>query len=69
MRDPATGNYLLDVFCEPHDGDAWMCRGDEKIRLTDRDIIHHTHYGIPFLAPSWSCCSRPSTPAGSAVTR
>jgi hypothetical protein len=26
LRDPATGNYLLDVFREPHDGDteeAW----------------------------------------------
>jgi hypothetical protein len=51
MRDPATGNYLLDVFCKPHDGDIWICRRDETIRLTYRDIIHHTHDGIPYLAP------------------
>lgn len=24
LRDPATGNYLLDVFREPHDGDTWI---------------------------------------------
>ncbi|HEX3960300.1 MAG TPA: hypothetical protein VHZ03_27295 [Trebonia sp.] len=51
LRDPATGNYLLDVFREPHDGDTWICRRDEAIRLPYRDIIHHTHDGIPYLAP------------------
>ncbi|MFJ2176174.1 nucleotidyltransferase domain-containing protein [Streptomyces sp. NPDC087851] len=51
LRDPATGNYLLDVFREPHDGDTWICRRDERIRLPFRDIIHHTHDGIPYLAP------------------
>ncbi len=25
LRDPATGNYLVDVFREPHDGDTWIC--------------------------------------------
>jgi hypothetical protein len=51
MRDLATGNYLRDVFCEPHDGDTWICRRDETIRLTYRDIIHRIHDGIPYLAP------------------
>ena len=51
LRDPATGNYLLDVFREPHDGDTWIYRRDETIRLPYRDIIHHTHDGIPYLAP------------------
>ena len=51
LRDPATGNYLLDVFREPHDGDTWICRRDETIRLPYRDIIHHTQDGIPYLAP------------------
>lgn len=51
LRDPATGNYLLDVFREPHDGDTWICRRDEKIRLPYSDIIHHTQDGIPYLAP------------------
>jgi hypothetical protein len=39
IRDPATGNYLLDVFREPHDGDTWICRRDETIRLPYSDII------------------------------
>lgn len=51
LRDPATGNYLLDVFREPHDGDTWICRRDERIRLPYSDIIQHTQDGIPYLAP------------------
>jgi hypothetical protein len=51
LRDPATDNYLLDVFREPHDGDTWICRRDETIRLPYSDIIHHTQGGIPYLAP------------------
>jgi hypothetical protein len=51
LRDPATGNYLLDVFREPHDGDTWICRRDETIRFPYSDIIHHTDNGIPYLAP------------------
>jgi hypothetical protein len=51
LRDPATSNYLLDVFREPHDGDIWICRRDETIRLPYSDIVHHTQDGIPYLAP------------------
>ena len=51
LRDRATGDYLLDVFREPHDGDTWICRRDETIRLPYRDIIHRTADGIPYLAP------------------
>jgi hypothetical protein len=51
VRDPATGNYLVDVFREPHDGDTWICRRDETIRLPYRDIIRRTRDGIPYLAP------------------
>ncbi|WP_420037228.1 nucleotidyltransferase domain-containing protein [Streptomyces sp. cg28] len=51
LRDPATGDYLLDVFREPHDGDTWICRRDERIRLPYSEIIHHTKDGIPYLAP------------------
>jgi hypothetical protein len=53
LRDPATGQYLLDVFREPHDGDIWICRRDAAIRLPYGDIIRHTSDGIPFLAPEW----------------
>jgi hypothetical protein len=51
LRDPATGNYLLDVFREPHDGHTWICRRDQAIRLPYSKIIHHTPDGIPYLAP------------------
>ncbi|KAA2257577.1 hypothetical protein F0L68_25105 [Solihabitans fulvus] len=51
LRDPATDNYLLDVFREPHDGDTWICRHHETIRLPYRDIIRHTRDGIPYLTP------------------
>lgn len=51
LRDPATGCYLLDVFREPHDGDIWICRRDETIRLPYSQIIQHTEDGVPYLAP------------------
>lgn len=51
LRDPATGDYLLDVFREPHDGETWICRHDETIRLPYSDIIRYTPDGIPYLAP------------------
>lgn len=53
LRDPATGNYLVDVFREPHDGDIWICRRDETIRFPYREIIRHTDDGIPYLAPEF----------------
>ncbi len=51
LREPATGRYLLDVFREPHDGDVWICRRDETIRLPYSDVIRHTPDGIPYLRP------------------
>jgi len=51
MREPATGRYLLDVFREARDGDLWICRRDETIRLPYSEIIRHTEDGIPYLAP------------------
>ncbi|HEY6738015.1 MAG TPA: hypothetical protein VI076_04135 [Actinopolymorphaceae bacterium] len=53
VRDPASGNYLVDVFREPHDGDSWICRRDETIRLPYGDIILHSPDGIPYLAPEF----------------
>lgn len=52
LRDPATGDYLLDVFREPHDGNIWICRRDRSIRLPYGEIVHHTRDGIPYLAPA-----------------
>jgi hypothetical protein len=43
--------YRLDIFREPHDGDIWICRRDNTIRLPYTEIIHRTDAGIPYLAP------------------
>jgi hypothetical protein len=51
LREPSTGDYLVDVFREPHDGDMWIYRRDETIRFPYADIIGHTGEGIPYLAP------------------
>jgi hypothetical protein len=51
LRDPATGNYLLDVFREPHDDDTWICRHHESIRFPYSQIIRRTNDGIPYLVP------------------
>ncbi|MEV4690511.1 hypothetical protein AB0K27_05205 [Micromonospora echinospora] len=51
LRDPATGHYLLDVFRELHDGEMWICRRDETVRLPYAEIIRHTTDRIPYLVP------------------
>ena len=51
LRDRETGVYHLDVFREPHDGDTWICRLDERIRRPYAEIIARTPDGIPYLAP------------------
>ncbi|MET7743343.1 hypothetical protein [Streptomyces sp. NPDC005385] len=51
LRDPSNGRFLLDVFREPHMGDTWICRRDERIRLPYAEIIEHTADGIPYLIP------------------
>jgi hypothetical protein len=51
LREPGSGRYLLDVFREPHDGDTWICRRDETIRLPYAEIIQYTADRIPYLIP------------------
>jgi hypothetical protein len=51
VRDPVSGAYRLDVFREQHDGDVWICRRDESIRLPYAEIIRRTVDGIPYLIP------------------
>jgi hypothetical protein len=51
VSEPATGIYRLDIFREPHDGDIWICRRDETIRLPYGQIIRRTGAGIPYLVP------------------
>ena len=51
VREPATGVWRLDVFREPCDGDTWICRRDERIRLPYDRVIEHTADGIPYGRP------------------
>jgi hypothetical protein len=51
VRDPASGRWRLDVFREPHDGDTWISRRDERIRMPYRELIERTADGIPYARP------------------
>ncbi|MFD9701011.1 hypothetical protein [Lentzea sp. NPDC059081] len=51
LRDPATDGYLCDVFREPSEGDLWICRRDEGIRLPYGEVVERTAEGVPYLAP------------------
>jgi hypothetical protein len=51
VREPATGTWRMDIFREPSDGDLWICRGDESIRLPYDDVILRTSDWIPYLRP------------------
>ncbi|MFD4597217.1 nucleotidyltransferase domain-containing protein [Streptomyces sp. NPDC058464] len=51
VRDPASGQFLFDVFREPHEGGTWICRRDESLRLPYDAIIDRTVDGIPYLVP------------------
>jgi hypothetical protein len=51
VREPATGRWLLVVFREPSDGDPWIYRRDERIRLPYADVIERTGDGIPYARP------------------
>jgi len=50
-REPVTGIYRIDVFREPHEGNTWLCRRDERIRRPYHEVIEHTPDGIPYLSP------------------
>jgi hypothetical protein len=51
LRDPASGQFLLDVFREPHDGETWICRRDARLRRPYDAVIERTADGIPYLVP------------------
>jgi hypothetical protein len=51
VREPATGLWRLDVFTEPSEGDTWICRRDERIRLPYDELVERTSDGIPFASP------------------
>jgi len=49
--DRAANAWRIDVFREPHDGDDWVARRDESIRLPYDELIEHTADGIPYERP------------------
>ncbi|MFF7594709.1 nucleotidyltransferase domain-containing protein [Streptomyces mirabilis] len=51
LRDPASGQFLFDVFREPNEGGTWICRRDETLRLRYDAIIERTGDAIPYLVP------------------
>ncbi|BBC98305.1 hypothetical protein [Streptomyces griseofuscus] len=51
LRDPVSGQFLLDVSREPHDGGTWICRRDQSLRLPYDAIIERIADGIPHLIP------------------
>jgi RimJ/RimL family protein N-acetyltransferase len=51
VREPATGLWRFDLFREPSDGDTWLCRRDESIRLPYDQVIEHTEDGLPYGRP------------------
>jgi hypothetical protein len=51
LRDPVSGQFLFDVFREPHEGGTWICRRHTSLRLPYDAIIERTSDGIPYLVP------------------
>ena len=51
LLDRAAGVWRLDVFREPSDGDTWIARRHESIRLPYEQLIQRTKDGIPYALP------------------
>jgi hypothetical protein len=49
--DRAANAWRVDIFREPFDGDHWLARRDETIRLPYDELIEHTADGIPYERP------------------
>jgi len=49
--DRAANVWRVDIFREPSDGDVWVARRDESIRLSYDELIEHTADGIPYERP------------------
>lgn len=50
-REPGSGVYRIDVFRDRHDGDTWICKRDETIRLPYDRMIRRTADGVPYQSP------------------
>ena len=51
VREPTTGRWRLDVFCEPSEGGTWIYRRDGRIRLPYDEVIEWTSGGVPYGRP------------------
>ena len=49
--DRSANRWRLDLFREPSDGDTWICRRDERIRLPYAELIERSAEGIPYVRP------------------
>ena len=49
--DRSAGVWRVDVLREPHAGDTWVYRRNDRIRLPYRAAIRRTASNIPYLAP------------------
>jgi hypothetical protein len=50
-RERGAGRWRLDVMREPHEGNVWIARRDDRIRLPYAELIRWTPDGIPYGAP------------------
>jgi hypothetical protein len=50
-RERTSGLWRVDVIRERWDGDAWVCRRDERIRIAEDALILRTDAGIPYIRP------------------
>jgi Aminoglycoside-2''-adenylyltransferase len=51
VLDRAAGVWRLDVFREPSEGEVWLSRRDESIRLPYDRVIARSKDGIPYGRP------------------
>jgi hypothetical protein len=51
LRDSNTGVYHLDVFRDPHVGSEWICRRDERVRMSFSKLTCYSGTGIPYMSP------------------
>jgi hypothetical protein len=50
-RDPRTNVYHLDVFRDPHDGETWLCRRNQAIRVPYDNAVRFNDDAIPYMSP------------------
>jgi hypothetical protein len=49
--EPAANAWRIDVFREPSADGEWICRRNNRIRLSYGELIERTSDGIPYVRP------------------